>query len=128
MGRDGASGFIVGARSGDKHLLFQRRNHSFTGADFRNNSGFQRRVINTDDNFIDHLLRKLLHAAGRDMLREKCVLVVTRTGHHVYPAIPHQIEHELRVAPHIAVGHFNDVAHAQRPQIFHLLTNEIVLI
>ena len=98
------------ARCGDKHLLFKRRNHSFTGADFRDNSSLQLSAIDTDDNLIDHLLRELFHATGRNMLGKKSILIIACAGHHVDAGIAHQVEHELRITPHIAVGHLNNVA------------------
>ena len=128
MRGDGASGLVMRQRGGNKHLLFQRRNLSFAGADLRDDPGFQLRAIDTLFNFIDHLLRQFLHAAGRHMLREKRVLVITGAGHHVDPRLVHYIEHKLCIAPHVTVGHLNHITHTQCHQVVHLLANERILI
>ena len=128
MRGDRASGLVMCQRGGNKHLLFQRRNLPFAGADLRDDPGFQLRAIDTLLNFIDHLLRQFLHAAGRHMFREKRVLVITGTGHHVDPGFAHYIEHKLRIAPHVTVGHLNHITHAPGHQVVHLLANERILI
>ena len=128
MRGDRTSGLVMCQRGGNKHLLFQRRNLPFAGADLRDDPGFQLRAIDTLLNFIDHLLRQFLHAAGRHMFREKRVLVITGTGHHVDPGFAHYIEHKLCIAPHVTVGHLNHITHTQCHQVVHLLANERILI
>lgn len=59
------------ARAAAINTFFKRRNHAFTRADFRDNSGLQFSTINTDDYLINHLLRELFHASGRNMFREE---------------------------------------------------------
>ena len=100
-------------RRGAKHFGFQIGNHPFTGTDFGDNSGFERRAINTDFDLIDHLPRQFLHRTGSNMLRKESVLIIAGAGNHVDAGIAHQIQDKGRVAPHITVSHLNNIAHAE---------------